>query len=66
MEINNKKFSKKDLTIIILVVLGILLCIFGLMDKIFEHTIFNFFKKVLTSSKNIFIVKISIIILVIL
>ena len=44
MEINNKKFSKKDLTIIILVVLGILLCIFGLMDKIFEHTVFNFFK----------------------
>ena len=44
MEINNKKFSKKDLTIIILVVLGILLCIFGLMDKIFEHTIFDFFK----------------------
>lgn len=44
MEINNKKFSKKDLTIIILVVLGILLCIFGLMDKIFEHTVFDFFK----------------------
>lgn len=44
MEINKKKFSKKDLIIISLIVLGLLLCIFGLMDKIFEHTIFDFFK----------------------
>ncbi|AMD94160.1 hypothetical protein [Leptotrichia sp. oral taxon 847] len=44
MEINKKNFSKKDLIIISLIVLGLLLCIFGLMDKIFEHTIFDFFK----------------------
>lgn len=36
--------DKKNLLVKILIVIGLILCIFGIMDKIFEHTIFNFFK----------------------
>ena len=34
----------KDKIIRIIVIVGILLCILGIMNKIFEFTIFNFFK----------------------
>ena len=36
--------EKKNLLVKILIVVGLVLCIFGIMDKIFEHTVFNFFK----------------------
>ncbi|EEX74801.1 hypothetical protein [Leptotrichia hofstadii] len=36
--------EKKNLLVKILIVIGLILCIFGIMDKIFEHTIFNFLK----------------------
>jgi len=36
--------NRKNLLVKILIVIGLILCIFGIMDKIFEHTIFNFFK----------------------
>ena len=36
--------EKKKLLVKILIVVGLVLCIFGIMDKIFEHTVFNFFK----------------------
>ena len=38
--------DKKNLLVKILIVIGLILCIFGIMDKIFEHTIFNVFKNV--------------------
>ena len=46
---NKNSFSnwdpdRKNLIIKILISIGLVLCIFGIMDKIFEHTIFNFFK----------------------
>ena len=45
---NKNSFSnwdpdRKNLIIKILISIGLVLCIFGIMDKIFEHTIFNFF-----------------------
>jgi len=36
--------DNKNPLVKILIVIGLILCIFGIMDKIFEHTIFNFFK----------------------
>ena len=36
--------TKKQFILKILIIIGIIFCIFGIMDKIFEHTIFNFFK----------------------
>lgn len=42
--LNIKSIFDKKNTKIILVILGILLCIFGLMDKIFENTIYNLMK----------------------
>ncbi len=38
----------KSLLIKILIVIGLILCIFGIMDKILEHTIFNFFRNLIT------------------
>ena len=40
--------DKKSLLIKILIVIGLILCIFGIMDKILEHTIFNFFRNLIT------------------
>ena len=36
--------NRKKLLVKILIVIGLSCCSFGIMDKIFEHTIFNFFK----------------------
>ena len=36
--------NRKNLLVKILIVIGLILCIFGIMDNIFEHTIVNFFK----------------------
>ena len=55
--------EKKSLLVKILIVVGLVLCIFGIMDKIFEHTVFNFFKnltmpyleKTYEESKNMFL-----------
>ena len=55
--------DKKNLLIKILIVAGLVFCIFGIMDKILEHTIFNFFKnltmpyleKTYEESKNMFL-----------
>ena len=46
MKNNSPKWESdsKNLLVKILIVIGLILCIFGIMDKIFEHTIFNFFK----------------------
>ena len=40
--------DKKSFLIKILIVIGLILCIFGIMDKILEHTIFNFFRNLIT------------------
>ena len=56
-------YEKKSLLVKILIVVGLVLCIFGIMDKIFEHTVFNFFKnltmpyleKTYEESKNMFL-----------
>ena len=56
---NKNSFSnwdpdRKNLIIKILISIGLVLCIFGIMDKIFEHTIFNFFKNLTKNLKRCF------------
>ena len=43
-DFSNWDSDRKSLILKILIAIGMIFCIFGIMDKIFEHTIFNFFK----------------------